>query len=93
MRKDQAQERLYSALGDAIKAGPEWMAHDRESAALAIACRQMVELIDSGNIPVVKMMALCQQALRCAACGMSQSIDIDRVIEDLLKKTVPRDAN
>ncbi len=68
------QSKLYEALGYAIedREAPAFMTPTKEAIALAVMARQVVELLTSGTCPLTKLMALSQQALRCAALACAQ---------------------
>ncbi len=68
------QSKLYEALGDAIedRETPAFMTPTKEALALAVMARQVIELLTTGACPLVKLMALSQQALRCAAIAAAQ---------------------
>lgn len=69
------QRNLHDALLDAITddEAPPFMTAEKEAAALLIFCGQVTELLTvQGICPLPKLMALCQQALRCAAVAVAQ---------------------
>ena len=90
-RNHSAQHKLTAALIDATTDpnAPEFMTPAREAMALQMLCREIDGLVGGGEVPVYKLMALCQQALRTAACGMTQSIDIEQTVSGLVAKAVP----
>jgi hypothetical protein len=92
MSSPKTHERnLYAALGCALEA-PEIPAHmsvEKEAAALFALCAYVVTQSRTGDIPVVKLMVLAQQALRCAALAYTQQDERDAVVSHLLSKTVP----
>jgi hypothetical protein len=91
MSNPKAHERtLILALTDATLS-PEIPAHrsaDLEAAALLRQMRKVEVALISGYCPIVTMMALCQQALRCAAVGYAQGEARDAVVDDLITRTV-----
>jgi hypothetical protein len=86
------QSNLHAALGDAIAApdAPEFMSIDKEAAALLVLCSYFICNARAGAIPVVKLMALSQQAIRCAALAYSQEGERNHVVDHLLSKAVPK---
>ena len=85
------ERNLYAALGDALNE-PETPAHSSvevEAGALFELCAYIVTHAGGGNIPVIKLMCLSQQALRCAAMAYAQQDKLDAVVAHLMSKTVP----
>lgn len=82
---------LYAAIGDAIASddAPQFMTPDKEAMALIAQMRLVDAALRDGFCPLVKLMALSQQALRCAACGYAQGEARDAVVDGLLAKTRP----
>ena len=85
------QSKLYEALGDAIEdtETPGFMTPTKEAIALAMVARQVIELLLHGECPVVKLMALSQQALRCAAVACAQGDVGAQVASDIIARALP----
>lgn len=68
------QALLIEALIDATHDvdSPLFMSPEKEAAALILLMRQVEARVTEGECTVVKLMALCQQALRCAAVACAQ---------------------
>ena len=86
-----AQTKLTAALIDATCApdAPEFMAPASEAMALQSLCRTVDAMVASGRVPITKLMALCQQALRVAAVAVALEQERDELVQGLLSKTVP----
>jgi hypothetical protein len=91
MSAETHQRTLILALTDATQAPemPEFMTPEKEAAALLRQMAKVESALRDGFCPIVVLMALCQQALRCAAVGYAQGEDRDAVISDLIKRTMP----
>lgn len=89
---DRHQTALLAALGDATTSpeSPPFMTAEKEAMALIAQMRKVEASLRSGFCSLVSMMALAQQALRCAACGYAQGEARDAVVDGLIAKTVPR---
>lgn len=85
------QSKLYEALGDAIEDAetPGLMTPTKEAVALAVIARQVVALLSQGECPVVKLMVLSQQALRCAAVACAQGDVGAQVASDIIARALP----
>ncbi len=88
------QSALYEALGEALEDAetPAFMSAEKEAVALVVMAQRVVALLEAGECPVVKLMALSQQALRCSAIALTQ--DASRpaapwVSSDLLTRALP----
>ncbi len=84
------QRNLILALTDATQAPdtPEFRSANFEAVALLRQMKRVEAALMGGFCPLVTMMALCQQALRCAAVGYAQGEERDATIDDLLSRTV-----
>jgi hypothetical protein len=91
MKQKTHERNLHAALGEAMAApdAPPFMSIENEAEALLLLCAYFICEARTGNIPVVKLMALSQQALRCAALAYTQQDERDAVVSHLLSKTVP----
>jgi len=80
------ERQLHAALGDAIAAPetPEFMPPEKEALALMTQCQRVDGELRSGYCPVVRLMALAQQAMRCAAVAIEQSELRDAAVSRLL---------
>ena len=85
------QAKLLAAMIDATTSidAPPFMCADKEALSLLMLMRQVASLLRTGHCPLVKLMALSQQALRCGAVGCAQEDSVDATVESLLAKTVP----
>ncbi len=87
MSQTKSHERkLHAALGDAIEAAgaPEFMTPEKEALALMLQCQRVDNELRDGYCPVVRLMALAQQAVRCAAVAIEQSELRDAAVSRLL---------
>jgi hypothetical protein len=91
MTEKTHQSKLYSELGEAIGAPdtPDFMTAEREALALISLCRQVSDMLQSGVCPLIKLMVLSQQALRCAAVACAQDDKRNAMVNDLIKRTMP----
>ncbi len=80
------ERQLHAALGDAIAApeAPEFMSPEKEALALMLQCQRVDNELRDGYCPVVRLMALAQQAIRCAAVAIEQSELRDATVSRLL---------
>lgn len=68
---------------------PPFMCANKEALGLLMLMRQVESLLRAGHCPLVKLMALSQQSLRCGAVGCAQEDSASATVESLLAKTVP----
>lgn len=91
-RPEDHQANLIAALIDATTAldAPPFMTADREAIALLQLMRTVEELLREGYCPLVKIMALSQQAIRCGAMGCVQGDMGAEAADALIARTVTR---
>jgi hypothetical protein len=91
-RPEDHQSNLIAALIDATAAhdAPPFMTPDKEAIALLQLMRTVEELLRDGYCPLVKLMALGQQAIRCGAMGCVQGDQGEDVADSLIARTVSR---
>lgn len=85
------QRTLILALTDATQdtEAPAFMSPELEAAALIRQMAKVESALRDGSCPLATLMALSQQALRCAAVGYAQGEARDAAISDLIKRTMP----
>lgn len=90
-RPEDHQANLVAALIDATTSdvAPPFMTPDKEAIALVQIMRTVEAALRSGYCPLIKLMALSQQAIRCGAMGLTQDDERDSLVNVLLSKTVP----